>query len=255
MKSCVVCLVVVALAIGLPRLATAADLFEYFLLNNEDDTSIENRQDDDNIRTCECMGPTCMCCVDFNLTYIDLGGPGCVQMKYVSQEEGLKLNVSYGESLLHSQQVKGPNPEATCMALLINIAEICARFSNLLPHDDGLRGCLLLEPKLLGAVTATFKIGCFTMGPKGMVMEKGNSTVVSDETESNVTESSNDQNESSETNNGDLLAVVNETAQQGLAFLGNLLGLAFSEPENESQTASQTSASESLISGNLTQQT
>lgn len=113
-------------------------------------------------------------------------------MKYISQDEGLRLNVSYGESLLHSQQVKGPNPEATCMALLTNIAEICARFSNLLPYEDGLRGCLLLEPKLLKAVTATFKIGCFTMGPKGMTLEERNGTLSDLELIGNLTESSQD---------------------------------------------------------------
>lgn len=27
-------------------------------------------------KRCFCEGPSCNCCVDFNLTYIDLGGPG-----------------------------------------------------------------------------------------------------------------------------------------------------------------------------------
>ena len=27
-------------------------------------------------RSCSCEGPSCDCCLDFNLTYIDLGGPG-----------------------------------------------------------------------------------------------------------------------------------------------------------------------------------
>lgn len=40
------------------------------------DGNPETREEDDNLRTCECKGATCMCCVDFNLTYIDLGGPG-----------------------------------------------------------------------------------------------------------------------------------------------------------------------------------
>lgn len=36
----------------------------------------ERRENEDNTRSCACNGPACMCCVDFNLTYIDLGGPG-----------------------------------------------------------------------------------------------------------------------------------------------------------------------------------
>lgn len=100
-------------------------------------------------------------------------------MTYISQEDGVAVNVSYGESLLHSEQVKGSNPEPTCMTLLTNLAQVCARFSNLQPYNDGLRGCLLLEPKLLGDVTASFNIGCFTMGPQGMKLEEpANSTFV-----------------------------------------------------------------------------
>lgn len=101
---------------------------------------------------------------------------GCVRMKYISQSEGILVNVSYGESLLHSEQVKGPNPEPTCMSLLTNLAQVCARFSTLEPHEEGLRGCMALEPKLLGDVTAHFPVGCFTMGNEGMKLEPGNST-------------------------------------------------------------------------------
>lgn len=98
-------------------------------------------------------------------------------MKYLSQMEGIAVNVSYGDSLLHSQQVKGPNPEPTCMALLTNLAQICARFTELEPYEDGLRSCVALEPKLLETVTSRFSLGCFTMGPQGMKLQ--NSTYVS----------------------------------------------------------------------------
>lgn len=98
-------------------------------------------------------------------------------MKYISQDEGIAVNVSYGDSLLHSKQVNGLNPEPTCIALLVNLAQVCARFSALERYNDGLRGCLLLEPKLLGDATASFNIGCFTMGPAGMKLdETANST-------------------------------------------------------------------------------
>lgn len=92
-------------------------------------------------------------------------------MKYISQEEGLTVNVSYGDSLLHSEHVKGPNPEPTCMPLLANFAEICARFRELVPNEEGLRGCVALEPKLLGEISSRFDIGCFKMGPEGMLLE------------------------------------------------------------------------------------
>ncbi|XP_063929577.1 uncharacterized protein LOC135141918 [Zophobas morio] len=206
---------------------------------------IEKRDDSSDSsapRTCKCDGPSCMCCVDFNLTYIDLGGPGCVRMKYISQDEGIAVNVSYGESLLHSEQVKRPNPPPTCMALLANLAQVCARFSDLQPHNDGLRGCLLLEPKLLGDVTTSFNIGCFTMGPEGMkVEENANSTFTSllQNESGNTTET---QSESEGLNEEELIAAVNESAEQGLVFFGNLLGLTFGKPQtNETNAESVTS--------------
>lgn len=99
-------------------------------------------------------------------------------MKYLSQNEGITVNISYGDSQLHAEQVKGPNPPPTCMSLLANIAEICARFSILEPHDNGLRGCVLLEPKLLMDTQTQFDIGCFLMGNDGMKIDpNGNSTL------------------------------------------------------------------------------
>lgn len=99
-------------------------------------------------------------------------------MKYISQNEGIAVNISYGDNELHSQQVKGPNPPATCMSLLANFAEICAKFSLLEPHENGLRGCVLLEPKLLGDTQTQFDIGCFLMGNDGMKIDpNGNSTL------------------------------------------------------------------------------
>lgn len=138
------------------------------------------------------------------MTYIDLGGPGniffisfhhfrfeeqsifetyafpgCVGMNYLSQKEGISVNVSYGENLLHSQHVKPPNPEPICMSLLINLVEVCARFVSLVPSEDGLKGCLVLESKVFGDVQTQFDIGCFNSGPYGMKLDQSqNSTSI-----------------------------------------------------------------------------
>lgn len=132
-------------------------------------------RDAESKRNCLCNGPSCICCLDFNMTFIDLGGPGlflrrnlsiaaklienlytfwtgCVRMNYISPETGIAINVSYGDSMLHSALVKGPDPEPTCLNIFSKLAQMCARFSELLPTDDGLRGCVNLEPMLLGEV-------------------------------------------------------------------------------------------------------
>lgn len=37
---------------------------------------------------------------------------------------------------------------------------MCARFYELLPTDDGLRGCVNLEPMLLGEAQLKLPVGC-----------------------------------------------------------------------------------------------
>lgn len=74
-------------------------------------------------------------------------------MNYISADEGIAINVSYGDSLLHSQTVRGPDPAPTCLNVFSSIAQMCARFRELLPTDDGLRGCVDIEPMLLGTVS------------------------------------------------------------------------------------------------------
>ncbi|PSN41708.1 hypothetical protein C0J52_07766 [Blattella germanica] len=161
-------------------------------------------------RSCACEGPSCNCCLDFNLTYIDLGGPGCVRMKYLSPTDGIAVNVSYGAKLLHSELVK-------------DLAQLCARFSDLAPTSDGLRWCLQFEPTLLGDVQAQYQVGCFRMGPSGMSVDPpiANTTEISTETPVTSTPTPEELNEEA------LIAAVNESAEEGIAFFTNLLGINF----------------------------
>ncbi|XP_059487379.1 uncharacterized protein LOC132203547 [Neocloeon triangulifer] len=179
------------------------------------------------ISNCVCDGPGCVCCTDFNLTYIDLGGPGCVSLKYLSPEEGMAVNVSYGDSLLHSEVVKGPNPEPTCMNLLTDLAQVCARISDLNPTAEGMRGCVHMEPKLLGEATAEYDVGCFRVGPQGMIFDPpANNTRPEGIVEANPETASAEEEEEGPSEE-EVIAAVNETAEQGLAFLGSLFGIDF----------------------------
>ncbi|GLH02334.1 Uncharacterized protein GBIM_08379, partial [Gryllus bimaculatus] len=123
-------------------------------------------------RNCTCAGAACHCCAALDFAFIDLGGPGCVSMRYVSPTEGIALNISYGESLLLSDAVKGAKPPPACLDLLSDLAQLCARVGQLAPTADGLRWCLSLEPVLLGDTQVTYPLGCFRMGPQGMGRKK-----------------------------------------------------------------------------------
>uniref|UniRef100_A0A182MP28 DUF4773 domain-containing protein n=1 Tax=Anopheles culicifacies TaxID=139723 RepID=A0A182MP28_9DIPT len=226
----------------------------YLTLATED---AEAKQEEVGPSNCLCNGPSCICCIDFNMTLIDLGGPGCVRLKYLSADEGIALNVSYGDSVLHSQRVKGPDPPPTCLNVFSSLAQMCARFSELLPTDEGLRGCLQLEPMLLGDVQIELPLGCFRMGPKGMEVIKSAEEQIkeqipgeSEETTSapvtTVEEKPAAGNSTStlslldNLSTADILAAVSESTDEGIAMISNWLGLSVNRVQKPAEGATET---------------
>lgn len=201
------------------------------------------------------------------MTYIDLGGPGCVRLKYLSAEEGIALNVSYGDSVLHSQRVKGPDPAPTCLSMFARLAQMCARFKELLPTDDGMRGCLQLEPMLLGEVQIELPLGCFRMGPKGVELIKSSEDEIQEQQPVESVESTpltaDEKKEDDEPpkpiappaaanstsplalldtlSTADILAAVSESTDEGIAMISNWLGLGISTTKTQSETTDETS--------------
>lgn len=199
------------------------------------------------------------------MTYIDLGGPGCVRLKYLSAEEGIALNVSYGDSVLHSQRVKGPDPAPTCLSMFARLAQMCARFSELLPTDDGLRGCLQLEPMLLGEVQVELPLGCFRMSPKGVELIKSSEEVIKEQQPQESVDSAaltadekKEQDEPLEPvkpavanvtsplsildnlSTADILAAVSESTDEGIAMISNWFGLDVNKETKQEQSGSAT---------------
>ncbi|XP_050079063.1 uncharacterized protein LOC126565897 [Anopheles maculipalpis] len=243
--------------------ALSASILDYLTLATDE---AEAKEEEVGPSNCLCNGPSCICCIDFNMTLIDLGGPGCVRLKYLSADEGIALNVSYGDSVLHSQRVKGPDPPPTCLNVFSSLAQMCARFSELLPTDEGLRGCLQLEPMLLGDVQIELPLGCFRMGPKGMEViksaeeqikeqipsesEETTSTPVATVEEKPAIAAGNSTSTLSLLDNlstADILAAVSESTDEGIAMISNWLGLSVNRIQkptegvaSEAGTASET---------------
>lgn len=203
------------------------------------------------------------------MTYIDLGGPGCVRLKYLSAEEGVALNVSYGDSVLHSQRVKGPDPAPTCLSMFARLAQMCARFKELLPTDDGMRGCLQLEPMLLGEVQIELPLGCFRMGPKGVELIQSSEDEIKEQQPAESTENSSlkaDEKKVEETpakpiapagnitsplslldnlSTADILAAVSESTDEGIKMISNWLGLGINtKPDGGSDSVAAANTSE-----------
>ncbi|XP_068626960.1 uncharacterized protein [Battus philenor] len=174
-------------------------------------------------RNCMCKGPACICCVDFNITFVDLGGPGCVHMKYLSPDDGFSVKVSYGKNLIHSSKIHGANPPPICLEVFGKFAQVCAKFNDLAPTADGLRGCLDLGPKLFGETQLEFPIGCFKSKAGGMEMEEPPA-----ETEETATEEESSPDDTKDSTSFDaesFLLGVYQSAEQGLALLSSLLDI------------------------------
>lgn len=156
-----------------------------------------------------------------------------MRLNYLSPEEGIAINVSYGESLLHNEVVKGPDPPPSCLNIFAKLAQMCARFKGLLPTDDGLKGCLSLEPMLLGEAQLEMPIGCFRMSSRGMEIIQSPNDVINElkplETDKDGGNSTVDDDEGPDSIAGytaeDILNAVNESAEQGIALITNWLGL------------------------------
>lgn len=169
---------------------------------------------------CLCQTSGCLCCVDLNLTAtIDLGGPACVNIK--QKEQNVSLNLSYGDNPIHNATIRIANAanKPTCMNLLSDLAQICARFTSVKQSDvGGYDGCMVIEPALLGTPQATYHIGCFNFYQGVRQAE------VSAITE--TTEPADNADEEEDTLNTDeLIAAVSASAEQGIALFTQWLGL------------------------------
>lgn len=187
----------------------------------------------EDLKYCNCVDAECKCCVDFNITYVDLGGPGCVKMKYLSQEEGIHINISYGDSQLHEGHVKGNNESATCMNILLDLAQMCARIHEISQTTEGLRACASLEPTLLGDPHDAYHLGCFDMAPHRMTLINIGPPVVKPESSVTAEEESGASQDS-------FFEAVNESAEDSIAWFTNFWGINFTRAGVNSTTQTTT---------------
>lgn len=119
-------------------------LFKDFLSLEEDDDAPQQR---DRESDCVCQNrteheqSTCACCVDLNFSGIE-GGTVCTKMKYLSQEEGIAVNVSLGKTVFKSATITVEKADDVCLSVIGGLAKMCAKFDGLAPSaSGGLIGC------------------------------------------------------------------------------------------------------------------
>ncbi|XP_003702342.2 uncharacterized protein LOC100878066 [Megachile rotundata] len=184
---------------------------------------------------CLCQTSNCLCCVDLNLTAtIDLGGPACINVK--QKDQNVSLNLSYGDNPVHNATIKiaDASNKPTCMNLLSDLAQICAKFTSMKPADSGYDGCLVIEPALLGTPQATYPMGCFNFN---QVVRQVEASAIVETTE--TTENSEEDEDS--LNTEELIAAVSASAEQGIALFSQWLGLNLNPKLNLSKSNQESS--------------
>lgn len=231
-------------------------LFKDFLgdLESDEDAPAQKR-DRESDCLCQKSGPdgsNCICCLEFNISETFDLGPACVRMKYLSQTEGVAMNLTLGKSLAKSSTVKIEKPEEpVCLSMLGGLAKMCAKFNGLAPSaNGGLLGCLSMQPKIFGEVPINFDFPCFDLNAQEIrVIEAPKKS--EDENKEEAESSAASGSESDETIGGfkveDILNVVSKTADQGIKLISDLFGIAEDDkPEAaapvESKSAPETPA-------------
>ncbi len=64
--------------------------------------------------------------------------------------------------------LSGGSPEPTCMDLFSDLAQMCAKFADLSRVTNGVKGCVSIEPLLLGVSQTSYDVGCFNMDVEGV---------------------------------------------------------------------------------------
>jgi len=217
-----------------------------FLSLDEDDAPAQKR---DRESDCLCQkavpdGSNCICCLEFNFTNdLDIG-PACVKVNYISQLEGVGLNLTLGKTLAKSAIVKVEKPEEpVCLSILGGLAKMCAKFNGLTRSaNGGLIGCLKMQPKLFGEVPIDFDFPCFDLNSEEIrVIEAPKKVEEGNTDEAAVTSTETD---SEETIGGfkveDILNVVSKTADQGIKIIYEFFGSNEEKPETPTEAESKT---------------
>lgn len=112
-----------------------------FLSLEDDDDAPAQKRDRESDCLCNKMGPdgsNCICCLEFNVTSeLDIG-PACVRIQYLSQAEGVAMNLTLGKTFAKSSVIKADKPEEpVCLSILGGLAKMCAKFNGLAPSANG----------------------------------------------------------------------------------------------------------------------
>jgi Domain of unknown function (DUF4773) len=175
-------------------------------------------------------------------------------MKYLSQTEGIAMNLTLGKSLAKASTVKIEKPdEPVCLSMLGGLAKMCAKFNGLAPSaNGGLLGCLSMQPKLFGEVPINFDFPCFELNNQEIrVIEAPKKSEDENKEEASESSAVSGSESSDETIGGfkveDILNVVSKTADQGIKLISDLFGIADDDKPETAATPESKSIPETPV--------
>lgn len=139
--------------------------------------------------------------------------------------------------------------------MLGGFAKMCSKFNGLVPSsNNGLVGCLTMQPKIFGEVPLSFDFPCFDLNDdeiKIIESPKKNENETEKEETNGESDDASETSEDDETIGGikvgDILNVVSKTADQGIKIISEFLGINDDENKKpvesaavESKTAPET---------------
>ncbi|CRK91366.1 CLUMA_CG005039, isoform A [Clunio marinus] len=211
-------------------------ILDFLSLEEEENVSVQARERESDC-LCQKSGPdgsNCICCLDFNISetldVLDLG-PACVRLTYLSQTDGVGMNLTLGKTFSKKSIVTSAKPSApVCLSMLGGLAKMCSKFSTLTRSaSGGLVGCLTMEPKLFGEVPVKFDFPCFDLNNEEIRMIEPPKKAEDNTDEKDDESSTESVTDSDETIGGfkveDILTVVSKTADQGIKIITELLGI------------------------------
>lgn len=175
-------------------------------------------------------GNNCICCLDFNVSDTFDLGPSCVRMKYLSQTEGVSVNITLGKTLSKHSVVKlEKSEEPICISMLAGLAKMCTKFNGLVKSSTGgLVGCLSMQPKLFGEVPVNFDFPCFDLNNDEIRMIDAPKKPAEDsnkETEVEADEGEDADDSIAGFKVSDILSIVSKTTDQGIKLINDFLGV------------------------------
>ncbi|XP_059048086.1 DNA topoisomerase 1-like [Achroia grisella] len=137
-------------------------------IQNRDDT--EKPEDNTINKYCKCTDAYCNCCRDFQLPVVNLNGPGCASLMYLSGDK-MSVSLSFGKKVITNRTLSSRKPSPVCMPLPGRVSKFCGRVYNIARSGEEFRACLGLELQSKSVVEAAVRVSCFKFGPRGVTSE------------------------------------------------------------------------------------